>query len=320
MKITETRLKQIIKEELDSVVSEGFLDKFLKRKEIGKQGDYEWDDFSPEQKDSLRRAMDFEDPIARKADSEYAKKQAREKIQTDLEDFKNQRDARWEKEKKELDKILPLEYDKIFDWDDFTFVNRRFLVTALKLAKGDPTALKKKPIEILKAFAGGVFTDNFGNIYEPNGTAASRKLWHTYYYSDNPKPRRPQNIWHVYYKPNKIPNDVEYGRQGLAYSYVMLAFGAKFERPRGTSKIPISDSSGTVMANFNANERFFGDIEGWILPEINIPHSNYRPKAKWQDYRWVVENIARRFESQYQDKAANQAKQGKEIFPNHFYR
>lgn len=94
MKITETRLKQIIKEELVSVVSEGFLDKFLKRRKIKKQGGYEWDDFSPEQKDSLRRAMDSEDPDMAKADLEISKKQAREKVQTDLENFKKQRDAK----------------------------------------------------------------------------------------------------------------------------------------------------------------------------------------------------------------------------------
>ena len=94
MKIKKEQLQRIIKEELDSVLSEGPLDKFLRRRKIKKQGGYEWDDFSPEQKDSLRRAMDFEDPDMAKADLEISKKQAREKVQADLEDFKNQRDAK----------------------------------------------------------------------------------------------------------------------------------------------------------------------------------------------------------------------------------
>ena len=94
MKIKKEQLQRIIKEELDSVLSEGPLDKFFRRRKIKKQGGYEWDDFSPEQKDSLRRAMDSEDPDMAKADLEISKKQAREKTQADLEGFKQERDAK----------------------------------------------------------------------------------------------------------------------------------------------------------------------------------------------------------------------------------
>tara|TARA_Y100001973_G_scaffold102335_1_gene167185 strand:- start:1629 stop:2513 length:885 start_codon:yes stop_codon:yes gene_type:complete len=94
VKIKKEQLQRIIKEELDSVLSEGPLDKFLRRRKIKKQGGYEWDDFSSEQKDSLRRAMDFEDPDMTKADLEISKKQTREKVQADLETFKQERDAK----------------------------------------------------------------------------------------------------------------------------------------------------------------------------------------------------------------------------------
>ncbi len=94
MKITKAQIRRIILEELDCVLSEGPLDKFLKKRKIKKQGGHEWDDFSSEQKDALRRAMDLEDPDMTKADLEFAKKQAREKAQTDLETFKQERDAK----------------------------------------------------------------------------------------------------------------------------------------------------------------------------------------------------------------------------------
>jgi hypothetical protein len=94
VKLTTKQIKQLIKEELDSVLSEGPLDKFFRRRKIKKQGGHEWDDFSSEQKDALRRAMDLEDPDMTKADLEFAKKQAREKLQADLETFKQERDAK----------------------------------------------------------------------------------------------------------------------------------------------------------------------------------------------------------------------------------
>lgn len=114
MKIKKKQLQRIIKEELDSVLSEGPLDKFLRRRKIKKQGGYEWDDFSPEQKDALRRAMDSEDPDMTKADLEISKKQAREKLKKDLENFKQERDAKQKTEeearRKTQERIRALKY------------------------------------------------------------------------------------------------------------------------------------------------------------------------------------------------------------------